>query len=618
MRKPDLKGLRPLSDPGLEAPTKRPWDGVQQETSSQTAAREAKLEAEKPKPAPGISGQTPPRGVTTEDLPIVRQLADDNTHQFRYGLWTGLGLGSASNAEIEDPIMIGFTFDIDTDPTDSPLFNFSDTFSDGENPYAKKGLAYFLKRYSAYNQELGSRVDLHRKFADIAVQFFKTWESLQTEAPERAGAESVFLKGHYVNSVSGLSKVIARWQSGKKRENFIEVTLHEDQRMMAGYFAFLYNNLTYSYSRQKELIPENLLRFKLHLKMSEIRNYTSTRLMIEALKNPGADPYEAVRLIRNNVTCARYTLHGCRFDFSESSNFGDEVTVAGLDAALPSFSTLKFKIWFDSVSTRFVPALLDVEVLENGAQRVTEYDNQFIDLGYFYTRQDQQAAQQSANSEASALSEVGRNQKPRQTDTQQSPAVRSSILASGNAFQRASRSENQSKIDIQVSVPNTAAETQQPARADEAGSNEQALAEQQRSAKPNLDGKPSVDLLSNKLKGGTQVAQEKFTDGLNARLKTARDNLNPQNIVATAGKSVANRLDEFSARLSDSINRKRAKLVSDVLYDVRKSAGISRIVPKNVYQRRSIVETLLDQLKSDIGFDITRRLGESANSLTKI
>jgi hypothetical protein len=67
--------------------------------------------------------------------------------------------------------------------------------------------------------------------------------------------------------------------------------------MWSSYLTYLYNNLTYSYENGRELIPENLLKFNMYIKISEIRNFTST----EKFNSTDQRDINIANALKNNV-----------------------------------------------------------------------------------------------------------------------------------------------------------------------------------------------------------------------------------------------------------------------------------------------------------------------------
>lgn len=588
----------------------------------------------------GPNGQVaPPSGIDqaafAKSVTRLRSLlADDNSHYFRYGMWESerRDLSNWADAEYEDPIRIGFTLDIDTNDINSPLFNMN-VDSSIQNPYQQRGLAYFLNTYKDYNKEIKYRVDIHKKFVQLIQQFFKTHESIRFSAldnPKATGGspvENFYMKGHYINTISGLDKLQRRIQP-QDGDNFIEVEMQEDQRMMAGYLAFLYNTMTYSYARQKELIPKNLLRFRLHIKFSEVRNFTSIRKMLDAFNGDTSDPYEIVYNIRNNVTSMVYTLHNCWFDFSETKNFGDSITVAGFGASMPDFSTQKFKIYFDSVSRRFNPALLDYEV-KNGDVRVIQYDDKYLDMGNYFT---QQAIEEQLEFQQQADDAIASTDRPRRNNPQQRPVEDVENRPDPFPFGRTNFGGKEvNGTSLRLDDDETLAKKYYDPRG---LVNKFATAEAIAPNNQNFQEQENFDILSQTTKPGQKPQTlddvgaaenpreqrlQNFRDTINADIERRKAELaqtfNPESIVANARGALEDNFQRFTDELRRQINNRRARLVNTLIQDVRASTGVSQITPKNVYDRANILELYLQRLKNEIGLDVTRRLGEGANTL---
>ncbi len=229
--------------------------------------------------------------ISAEDVAYKGSLVDHNTRVFRYGLF------DKSN-EYEDPLFVGFTCEIDV--ASSPLFN--------------SDIEHFIEFYSRKVPELKSRKELLYKFREEIQQFLRSQES-----------GSGYYRSHYINSIGGLDKLTKPFVD---RDDKITFLMNEDAAMRATYLSTLYNNLTWSYTMGRNLIPENLLWFTLKLKFAEIRNVTSINRLVAG----GAEDLRIIKALRSSITSQIFTLHNCEFDFKESKNFGENVSVGGYSA----------------------------------------------------------------------------------------------------------------------------------------------------------------------------------------------------------------------------------------------------------------------------------------------
>jgi hypothetical protein len=455
-------------------------------------------------------------------------LVDNNTAVFRYGMYSDNRIN-----HYEDPIYIGFTMDIDT------------TF---RSPFFNGQLSTFLSIWGKYNKELYQRVLLYEKFRNNIIQFLKSQES------------GPYFKSHYINTVSGLDKTLEKFV--KPGDNFIEIEMYEDCGMNAGYLSYLYNNLTWSYTNGKAMIPKNLLRFDLQIKLSEIRNITAIRASYETDSAERQNAQNFLNAVRDNITMELITLHNCYFDFSGASNFGDSITVAGIGASMPSPAVLKFKIYYDSVSRYIRPALIDPGF---------EMHDRDESLGF--------VTGDSSNFEGDP------------------EAVNSNITR--KEFRRGS--DGKSYV---VEVPQSYRII--------GNYNRLFVAANQRRHK--------TEFVEAQPKGEAAKGLEKAitASGISGGVEGAADKLK-RTIKSEFGSRVKGYLDnrwlELRRRLKDEIDRKRAELIIRLEDAMASKIGISRIVPPNVYQGNPPLEEFTRGLASDIGFDI---LGGGKNRLNQL
>ncbi len=266
-----------------------------------------------------------------EVINIGGTLVDLNKSVFTYGL------NKYDDSAYEDPTYLGFTLEID---------DKSALFTD---------VLPFLEEKASRITQFESRLALYKQFIIKIQQVFKSRESTG-ENPE------TYIKSHYINSVGGFENLHKKFNEWKKDKLTIE--LHEDIALFSTYISTLYNNLTYSYTYGRRMIPENLLKFNLYIKISEIRNLTSIAKQKSGLKGNKADQFIADSL-KNNVTCYVYKLHDCEFDFFRSKPIGDDIIQAGIDAASPGHSMLEFDIYFKSVSRQIYNPLINGSITMN-------------------------------------------------------------------------------------------------------------------------------------------------------------------------------------------------------------------------------------------------------------
>jgi len=245
---------------------------------------------------------------------------DYDTQNFKYGLEYQDTNGP--NATVED---------FRTDPMfffQDPLFPTIDIVLDTENSPLfiavgskyKYSLAQFLDDYSNISS-INARQKIHGEFLKTLYTLFNT-EFNQTTRN----------KSYYINSVAGLGDINKRIVDFEKDK--ITIVLNEDVSMISSYLSFLYKNLAYSYRDQKFMIPANLLRFSMYIKVSDVRNMY--------WGSSGKTSFDKSYQI--------FHLKDCTFDFFKSKNFEDTVTVGGFGAGKPDKeSSLSFDIYYKSV-----------------------------------------------------------------------------------------------------------------------------------------------------------------------------------------------------------------------------------------------------------------------------
>lgn len=264
---------------------------------------------------------------------------DPNTFIHRYGLF----FDNYSN--LEDPTLLGFTLEID-DSNASPLF------ADANTPYSA---ARFIDRYSKY-PEIASRKEILVEFQKQIKMFFRSQESSKTNE-----ADLPYVKSHYINSISGLGNLTKKIV--KYPDDLLTLNLYEDVTMHSQYLAQLYNNLAYSYTNQKTIIPENLLRFNLSLKISEIRNF---KTVAKEILNETSNVEQQRFIVNVNSSQLVYTLYECDFIFFDSINHGEEMTLAGLGASRPEAKDLELRLKYKSINRFFKSTFLeDLDVSTN-------------------------------------------------------------------------------------------------------------------------------------------------------------------------------------------------------------------------------------------------------------
>lgn len=240
----------------------------------------------------------------------------------------------------EEPLMLGFEIFFDTN---SPLF-YDDTTTH------KNSIKYFLEKYGNFNVN-GDNISIddiknrHDQWKEFKNRIFSIFERTTTEG------NKISTKPYYINKIVGLNKL------NKKiityGEDKLTITLNEDVRMISWYISELYNTLVYSYQNKRMMFPENLLRFNLNIRISDIRNFTmpftETITKTDKIKE-STKIQKNIKYKKSPKSTIMYTLHDCSFDFFNSYNFADDLTMAGYGASLPNRSELNFDIIYKSVT----------------------------------------------------------------------------------------------------------------------------------------------------------------------------------------------------------------------------------------------------------------------------
>lgn len=167
----------------------------------------------------------------------------------------------------------------------------------------------------------------------------------------------------FFQSISGLDKM---WKAAtdmtnnmKGKDIEFEVETLESLDLRISYMADLYRSGIYDKIYMRELVPENLRKFKMDVYLSEFRNLTSLTenlayynkyaLGVKKYVDLGRRALDVVRAATdyfvNNASFFKFSIYFCEFDFSETlPGFGSYSV-----ATDPQMATNKFKIkgqWF--------------------------------------------------------------------------------------------------------------------------------------------------------------------------------------------------------------------------------------------------------------------------------
>jgi len=261
---------------------------------------------------------------------------------------------------IEDPTILGYSLRIDYE--NSPLFinvnsntinNFiEDTevvTSQNFEPISLNSAINFITTYSTEYSELSLAHLYLLEFKEGIQKIFTSPEIL-------TNYKDPLKKNHYINSIEGLEKLDNYFvnygssdlnSSAQKESNeFLTITLQEDIRMFTNRLAFLYRNLSWSYNMGKKLIPENLLRFNLYIKIADYRNFTRD------------GESEISKSIREKYSRVIYELKDCEMFFDSSLN-PSQLTMSGFESVNSAYSQLKMKIKYRKVNRIFYSTMFD-------------------------------------------------------------------------------------------------------------------------------------------------------------------------------------------------------------------------------------------------------------------
>jgi hypothetical protein len=484
----------------------------------------------------------------------LRTLVDRNMDVFRYGLHT------ITDSEFEDPTYLGFTIEID------------------ENSVFFTHVKPFLEKHSS-RMDMSSRIPVYDEFVNKIQQVFKSQESVESDNKKAA-----YVKSHYINTISGfdsLQKKFIKWRADK-----LTIELYEDIAMYSTYLAHLYNNLVYSYETGRMIIPENLLKFNLYIKISEIRNLTSIR----KLKSSDASDRQIADSLKNNVTCLTYKLYDCEFDFFGSKPFMDEITQAGIDAAAPTFSVLTFDLYFKSVSRRMFNPLIKSAISIND-----ERDD--LDIIIVGSTGMKNTSGQIPSASSTMITSNGLPQQQFGVNHSNKPNKKDAFLAQTNK-----KPSDISTYDEEVKKNSSIGDGYDLKSGKEKHINEikkfndeiiEYIAETEENS-PLVSSRAPFD--SGDITGLGNTNSNTFSkDGLKQGLNDLTNKMT---------KTVENSAKRQLHQMVQDLRAKRNSLVRNFIHDVKNKVGIKTIVPDNVYTDSDYYKRAIEQLKSDVGLTV--------------
>ena len=333
------------------------------------------------------------------------------------------------------------------------------------------------------------------------------------------------------------------------KKDRITVILSEDVSLSSSYLAELYNNLLYSYRNQKYILPDNTLRFDLLIEITDIRIFNIINASGSTINT---SPPKMV-----------YTLHDCNFDFFKSVPFGDEISVAGYSGVDKKHSSLSFDIKYKSVSKEFKSSLISGSVsLHNKLANLV--NNKILNVSSYFdgdikTNTVLKSQQKFSHSESII---------PKTID--------------GNTISNATNG-------LTTTVKNKQDSTSQSVKTKE----DEELQNAKNGAKSKVD-----DILNSKFaKKGTDKLVGEWLNGIGDKLKQ------------TSLKELGAYEDKLIGRYNDI----RAKLLDEMVRQVRVEKVLPRIYPDNVYA--SDFRTLsLESFAKGLGSSLANNIQDSVVS----
>jgi hypothetical protein len=476
------------------------------------------------------------------NINTLRSIVDGNTDIFRYGLYK-----YDRTNEFDQPTMLGFTIEIDE--SSSPLFN---------------ELQNFFDRYAKKNVEIKARMSIYEELLTQLRMFFNSQETDRNE---------MYIKSHYINSVTGLNLLNNKFT--KYGEDKLTFQLQEDIGMHVTYMTQLWKNLVYSYDTGRRIIPTNLAKFNIRIKISEIRNFTSLSRINKI--DPAADDAEVLNALRNNVSSLIYTVWDCHFDAVESSPAPETITQAGIDAALPAYSTVGLDMYYRTASRFFRPSLIGGIPMDDGKKDLGltgKMEGNYgvgtsVQPGKTLINGDGSPWQGSINGRPVSVNgyngfanESGKKDSVSSIKLGRNADEPDLLMKAMNAFGISDRGAKSNAFDLKVSDPT-------------ANTND------------GLDAKVKQQIELNDFEYIPNLYQHELNQN------------------GTRKISVGAYANDIFDNLKRKAQSKRTDIYSKLVQKVHSKLGITRIVPSNVHKDQNYYTTLLKQIKSDIGFSIS-------------
>lgn len=282
---------------------------------------------------------------------ITDQYVDKDQYPFRYAYLaeTSYGSGNLTESEtivakrelldsIEDPTILGYTVKFDFQ--NSPLFDLK------RNTKNRSTAMDFVEAYRFEHPEMNECIENLKVVNEMCQQIFESGESLDGLSYQKN------LKQHYILSIDGIQKLDNPFVDFKEDE--LKVTLNEDVRLYSNKLAFAYRNLSFSKAYGKKLIPENLLRFNMYIKISDQRSFTRN--------TKDSDPMRDA--MRNAYSRIIYELKDCEMTFENS--LPNEMTMGstGSGSVDGAYAKVLMKIKYRKVNRIFYSSMFDKDFVD--------------------------------------------------------------------------------------------------------------------------------------------------------------------------------------------------------------------------------------------------------------
>jgi len=246
------------------------------------------------------------------------------------------------------------TFDDNEDPT---ILGVDMRLNTQNSPLLNEAITSFIKAFGTTYNEISSREVMLYRFREQLYKFIPS--DLTADASYRRA------KTFYLQSVTGLDKLVEA--GGPDAKYFIDygkdvITLEflEDVSQNMGYLSSLYKTLSYSKINGKEMIPPNLLKFDIDIKVTEMRNYKRN---VTDPKNP-----KRINSFNDRISTYYYTLYECQFVFDKMPH-GDVVS----NAKTESLENFKLSFTYKFATMKFVKYDGKVTILPDGNARINYF-----------------------------------------------------------------------------------------------------------------------------------------------------------------------------------------------------------------------------------------------------